>query len=254
MIQTYDNGIQYISMRQTYQSSSNSFISQAFMAKLNAQLQLEWDSIYGQESHWVAPRDMVQKTDGRFYSCGEMGFNVGTMNMYYGWLNAHSPTGSHLWQRFYLPFGNGELERGQLDAIRVHPDGGFVMAGQARAYGPSILKGQHAWLLKVDSMGCLVPGCAVGIKELTPEPVYLKLWPNPAQGEAFVLYKSTQELPAAYLVLTDMLGRERRRAPVPEMEAQYHLQLFDLDAGLYMVQLWSNGRILANEKLLIYSK
>jgi len=254
MISNSHDGVTFISLKEKHLASSNSFTSQAFIAKLNTQLQLEWDSIYGQESHWVAPRDMVQKPDGRLFSCGEIGISSGTLNLYYGWLNAHTPTGGHIWQRFYLPFGNGELEQGQLDAIRAHPDGGFVMAGQARAYGPSIVKAQHAWLLKVDSLGCLVPGCAVGIKELTPEPVYLKVWPNPAQGEAFVLYKSTQELPEAYLVLTDMLGRERRRAPVPEMEAQYHLQLFDLDAGLYMVQLWSNGRILANEKLLIYSK
>lgn len=246
-----DYGLTFISLREKYQASSNSYTGRAFTAKLNNQLQLEWDSIYGQESHWVAPRDMVQKPDGRLFSCGEIGISSGTLNLYYGWLNAHTPTGGHLWQRFYLPFGDGELEQGQLDAIRAHPDGGFVMAGQARAYGPSIAKGQHAWLLKVDSLGCLVPGCAVGIKELTPEPVYLKVWPNPAQGEAFVLYKSAQELPEAYLVLTDMLGRERRRAPAPETDAQYHLRLHDLEAGLYVVQLWHQGRLLAKEKLMV---
>jgi hypothetical protein len=251
LILTNDYGLTFISLKEKYQTSSNSFTSQAFMAKLNAQLQLEWDTIYGQESHWVAPRDMVRKADGRLYSCGEIGISSGTLNLYYGWLNAHNPTGGHLWQRFYLPFGNGELEQGQLDAIRAHPDGGFVIAGQARAYGPSIAKGQHAWLLKVDSVGCLVPGCAVGIKELTPEPVYLKVWPNPAQGEAFVLYKSAMELPEAYLVLTDMLGRELRRALVPQTDAQYHLRLYGLKAGLYMVQLWNHGRMLAYEKLLI---
>lgn len=254
MILNTDNGVNFISLKETYQASSNSYTGQAFTAKLNTQLQLEWDSIYGQESHWVAPRDMVQKPDGRLFSCGEIGISSGTLNLYYGWLNAHNPTGGHLWQRFYLPFGDGELEQGQLDAIRAHPDGGFVMAGQARAYGPSIVKGQHAWLLKVDSMGCLVPGCAVGIKELTPEPVYLKVWPNPAQGEAFVLYKSTKELPEAYLVLTDMLGRERRRAPVPETAAQYHLRLHDLEAGLYVVQLWHQGRLLAREKLVVENR
>jgi hypothetical protein len=251
MIQTSDGGIQFVSTRQVFQQSTNSTVIQAFMAKINSQFQPAWDSSFGQTSHWVLLRDMVRKADGRLYSCGEMGIVNGITPFYYGWLNAHSPTGGHLWQRFYLPFGDGEQEEGQLDAIRAHPDGGFVMAGQARAYGPSIVKGQHAWLLKVDSLGCLVPGCAVGIKELTPEAVYLKVWPNPAQGEAFVLYKSAKELPETYLVLSDMLGRERRRAPVPETDAQYHLRLHDLEAGLYVVQLWHQGRLLAREKLII---
>jgi hypothetical protein len=48
-----------------------------------------------------------------------------------------------------------------------------------------------------------------------------------------------------------MLGRERRRAPVPEADAQYHLRLHDLEAGLYVVQLWHQGRLLAREKLVV---
>lgn len=251
MTLTPDGGVQFITVAQIWYFSHGTQGARGYLAKLNAQLQLEWDTLYGQESQWVGNRDLVRKADGRLYSCGEMGIVNGVTPFHYGWLNAHSPTGGHLWQRFYLPFGDGEREEGQLDAIRAHPDGGFVMAGQARAFGPSIAKGQHAWLLKVDSLGCLVPGCAVGIKELTPEAVYLKVWPNPAQGEAFVLYKSEKELPGAVLVLTDMLGRERRRAPVPETDAQYHLRLHDLEAGLYVVQLWHQGRLVAREKLVV---
>ncbi|MFN3530528.1 MAG: hypothetical protein ACK417_11455 [Bacteroidia bacterium] len=70
------------------------------MAKLNSQFQLVWDSSFGQTSHWVLLRDMVRKADGRLYSCGEMGIVNGTTPFYYGWLNAHSSTGGHLWQRF----------------------------------------------------------------------------------------------------------------------------------------------------------
>ena len=51
---------------------------------------------------------------------------------------------------------------GQLRDVLPTPDGGFIAVGAA--YGVSHngqSYGQDAWVIKVDSMGCLEPGCDV---------------------------------------------------------------------------------------------
>ena len=48
---------------------------------------------------------------------------------------------------------------------------------------------QQAWLLKVDSEGCLVPNCHVSTQELPQNSLQFSLYPNPASDFLNILFK-----------------------------------------------------------------
>ncbi len=49
--------------------------------------------------------------------------------------------------------------------------------------GSGNLTGQDAWVVKVDSLGCEIANCNVGINEFDDEETVLKISPNPASNE-----------------------------------------------------------------------
>ncbi|MBS1937332.1 MAG: hypothetical protein JSS84_05920, partial [Bacteroidetes bacterium] len=95
--------------------------------------------------------------------------------------------GDSLWMRNYA-YHDNVIDQGTGRFWDVLPtaDGGCIAAGVAyNPFGGPYPPGysQDAWVVKVDSMGCIVPGCdGVGITEqVTNLAGALKLWPNPVQ-------------------------------------------------------------------------
>lgn len=71
-----------------------------------------------------------------------------------GWLLAINLNGDSLYQRLYNPVS---IWPEQIYGINKTNDG-FIMSGYGFTKIDSI-NTQDAWLLKVDSFGCLTPGC-----------------------------------------------------------------------------------------------
>ena len=98
--------------------------------------------------------------------------------------------GDSLWMRYYQ-YGDSLITggAGQLRDVLPTPDGGFIAVGAA--YGVSQngqSYGQDVWVIKVDSMGCLEPGCHLitGMEtQITNLQGALTVSPNPVRsGEA----------------------------------------------------------------------
>jgi hypothetical protein len=98
-----------------------------------------------------------------------------------GWILKTDSQGNELWQHEYNKNDNTDL----FYSILATSDGGFLLSGQCSF--PQTTK-QDAWLLKVDSCGCAVPGCLSGCVVGTGEeeeqlPIsneQFTIWPNPA--------------------------------------------------------------------------
>jgi energy-coupling factor transporter ATP-binding protein EcfA2 len=136
-------------------------------------------------------------------------------------------------------------------------DGGFIAAGSAynpagEPYPPGY--SQDTWVVKVDSMGCIVPGCGgVGVQEVvTNLSNGLTVYPNPAHGSATVQVRLPQSIrgsTALRLVLVNAQGQV-----VSEQDAQQGDNILDLSAlsaGLYYVHLANGTTWLGGTKLLV---
>ncbi len=229
-------------------NGTTNYLYQGSVTKLNSQLQLEWDSIYGIESLSTNLAHVVPDLSGGYVAVGT---HSDSMNPRVGWMTKLNAQGEMLWQRFFLPFPSlQDYQWGYLEHVAVTERGNIVAAGRGENHTSALDHAQYAWIIKTDSMGCLVPGCALSLGELTTAPVYLRVYPNPATDVLNVLLKADQPLPGAVFKLTDMLGRTRHSWKAGPEDIQYQISLTDFEQGMYVLQLWRNGQLLGWEKVI----
>ncbi len=162
-------------------------------------------------------------------------------------------SGSLLWDRSYQT--NTQFDHYFYDSERTL-DGGYIMAGTAF---DTLLVSQDAWLVKVDSFGCLVPGCQVfdGLEEqFTDLTDALTVYPNPvAAGQALMVQV---ELPTGFIVkgplrlaVVSADGRVVAEQPVRNGASSIELSTSGLSSGIYFLHLLDGVRWLSGAKVMV---
>jgi hypothetical protein len=192
----------------------------------------------------------------------ESGFVVSGHNVLKGrssFLKKLTFDGDTLWTRHYIPSGWTEdrLSWSIVEVVQPTPYNTFVMAGKFFDRDSFV---RRAWILHVDSVGCLVPGCdrTVDIDDpaaASPASLF-KIAPNPASGHFYIL--QTREAPtheAFRISLYDMQGRLHNSGMIsPIAGGQYIFPLDELPPGLYAVKIENpKSRYIQTEKLIIGS-
>ncbi len=174
----------------------------------------------------------------------------------YGTLLRTTSTGDSLWMRHYQYsdslVSNG---RGVFRDVVPTPDGGFIAVGSA--YSVSGIYTQDVWVVKVDSMGCLEPGCHLitGMEtQITNLVGALKVWPNPVAAGSPVQVEV--QLPEGFvmqgqlrLTVTDAVGRllneQQLRGPAGQLTTD------NWQPGVHHLHLHDNTRWIAGAKLVV---
>ncbi|MBV6405340.1 MAG: hypothetical protein GFGODING_02108 [Flavobacteriales bacterium] len=167
--------------------------------------------------------------------------------------------GDSIWSRGYVVYtwvGGSENMPYDIDPTS---DGGFVVCGETEQGTNDPTPGlQTMFLIKTDSLGCVVPGChLVGVQEYAMElQEHLKLWPNPATDHL----RLELELPAGIApqgavqaVLLDATGREVLRERVRQNGnlLSHALTLTPFPPGLYHLHLADEKRWLAGGRVVV---
>lgn len=107
-----------------------------------------------------------------------------------GMLAKVSNEGDSLWMREYTIVDYAPVDH-FIRAMEKTDDGGYVMYGHTKFHNTLDVRtgdsGAEAWILKVDTHGCLVPGCH--IKTSTSENELLlnvKVYPNPVSNQLYI--------------------------------------------------------------------
>lgn len=213
-----------------------------------------WDREYGPEAPNTLLFAAKERPNGDLIACGVSYASGGQQ----GLLLRTTSTGDSLWMRSYY-YQDTLITTGQGRFYDVLPttDGGFIAAGSAynpagAPYPPGY--SQDTWVVKVDSMGCIVPGCdGVGVQEVvTNLGNALSVYPNPAHGSATVQVQLPQSVrggAALRLVLVNAQGQvvgEQGAA-----DGDNVLDLSGIGAGLYYVHLASGTTWLGGTKLVV---
>ncbi len=182
-----------------------------------------------------------------------------------GLLLRTTANGDSLWMRNYA-YHDSVIDQGQGRFWDVLPteDGGCIAAGVAyNPFGGPYPPGysQDAWVVKVDSMGCIVPGCdGVGITEqVTNLGDALRLWPNPVSGQLHVglslpgNFKTTGPLTLSVTTLDGRLVLRQQLPPLLGRGAggEGILDVSALAAGTYALHLSDGTRWLAGSKFVV---
>ena len=135
-----------------------------------------------------------------------------------------------------------------FNSIALTSDGGFIMSGQN--YDEGIRK-QSIWVVKVDSLGCLVSGCnPVGLKEVESSPKHLIVYPNPSSELVTVMYSSRN---ANSIIISDNMGKTIFTQELRNSKNEILLDISNYSSGLYRVSILNkSGEILMSKKLVKY--
>ena len=167
---------------------------------------------------------------------------------YYVVLGALTKTdaeGNLIWQRKY--YTRHDIDN-YFFCMTPTSDAGFLMGGFAYRDGNNR---QDAWAVKVDSLGCLEPGCAGSVA--APEPgatIGLAIRPNPT---ADWLTVASPEAILLGLRLTDLTGRVVEDVQFFRQHGlrEYHLSLAALPPGAYVLSVrtekgWVSEKVVKN--------
>ncbi len=155
--------------------------TQGWLMKINPSGQMIWETITGSERDDYYYR-VVELKDSTIIVVGHQISERVSVNDVDAWLLKFDKNGKKLWERIYNNYSvlRHKHPSDLIYSMQITEDNGFIMVGWS--YNPDLLNPtQDVWLLKVDSFGCLVPGCqGVGIdgKRISTEEVII--FPNPA--------------------------------------------------------------------------
>jgi hypothetical protein len=163
----------------------------AMVFKLDANRNIEWQTpLRGtRPSQSTKLVEMVESIDGSGYVVtGQLIDSVSGPEIKFGtWMAKVSPGGDSLWAR-YFTWHEGEFIGPEPWTMAATPDGGYIVAGI------TVQKGIPApgWVLKVDSFGCLVPGCHLPNPtfEAGKPGIHISIYPNPASDFLNFYYRS----------------------------------------------------------------
>ena len=183
-----------------------------------------------------------------------------TINYIKGVLLRTAANGDSLWMRTYFYYdslindGAGEFK----DVVPTN-DGGFIACGVALGcyFGdcPPDLE-QDAWVVRVDSMGCIIPGCDDFSMAITEQVTNLwdalSVYPNPASGNTTVKVTLPNGSPYARELRLRLVSAQGQEVLVQKAaQGENALDVGKLAGGLYYLHITSGSRWLSGTKLMV---
>ncbi len=205
--------------------------------------------------------DGFVQPDNSIIACGTMRTSE-TLDK--GMIFKFDPDGEVIWSRLYSYYdgpwpGNDQV----FNDVEPTSDGGFILTGGVtRFIDSTYTHPEKLWLVKLDSLGCLVPGCQLiddtGINDIALNlNQYFSIWPNPVMGtgQVEVSFDPPQGFTATgtlRLVLLDALGRKVHDGPWPSHgNTRAAISLQDLSSGIYHIHLTDEHTWLAGGKVVV---
>ena len=191
------------------------------------------DSVSYENHNNSVPIRIIATKDSNFMAIGyERNKDIDPQ---YGMLMKVSQDMKILWKRLYrMSPPESKIHDIFLDAITM-PDSGFVLCGIA--YGPlADSTYQNGWVIRVDSLGCLEPGCDTIISTASPisdEVAGITVFPNPTSDEITV---QTEQIILGYR-LVDLSGRVVQDLQFTRQAGvrQFVVPLREQAAGVYLL-------------------
>jgi len=173
--------------------------------------------------------DFYELDNGDIVFCGDKMDSASTYQ--FGYIAKMDSMGHILWWNTYHQYtGNDNY----LTCVRPAPDGGFVACGSAFSLpnGTS----QDAWIIKTDSMGCVIANCTVGVEDIPKAPEGIIVYPNPATDRVTFEFSHTGK---AKIELIDGIGKTviTRVADAAKMS----IDISGLHAGIYLYRISAEG-------------
>lgn len=155
-----------------------------------------------------------------------------------------SAEGDSLWHRFYTDPTKTETIQHQINDMQVLDNGDILMCGESG--GP-----QEGWLLRVDSMGCLIPNCHTAVEKIRPDhTAEIMVAPNPVRDQLIVHIAVERRHKEGEFQLINMQGQVVREWDNSMQEITHMIDVDDLPPGQYQLLYSFQGKVLTSHPVV----
>jgi hypothetical protein len=169
--------------------------------------------------------NVKQLHNGDYLAIGEELYDYPTSHIAYrGWAAKLDKKGNLLWERNYEIDTNRDCE---FTDAQERADGSIILTGDGVNTALPVWHYKDVWLLSIDSNGCEMPGCALGVPVVQTMGDELKVYPNPIK-DAFTIESAA----AGQVEIYDAAGRRVVAYKVQQGINQYRFQ--DVSSGVYI--------------------
>jgi Secretion system C-terminal sorting domain len=232
--------------------SLSALISHNYIYKLDADHQFVWGREFrGSQRggpHFV---DILQANDGGGYvAYGTVRENVSDgVDRDGTWIVKVSNQGDSLWARYYTIF-DGFYGRPDPEDFKATPDGGYIVCGRVPGGSENF-----GWIMKLDSFGCLVPGCNANdgpnsTNEEAPS-LHLTIYPNPTTDFLNIFVNAPIPASRASFRIINSEGSLVKAFKTDNFNSTYIIPVRDWAAGGYYLQYMEQGEVRATNKFIV---
>lgn len=233
LLQTQDGGIIYAAQKKHSQSFSDVYYTTTIV-KMNGNFTKQWSFEGGIKGNFTGLVDIEELSDATYIACGNYSNKE-------AWIVKLGTQGNLIWERKYMGLWDTFPTWNMLTDIDVLPDGGLIAVGQCqRIVNPNQLLPQVGWFLKLDSNGCELENCVVGIDPLLSEGGFngeIDVYPNPFT-EDLVIELQKEGIKEAAFTITTLMGQVVYHKE--EINLVGNCKLLDLSylpSGIYFVSV-----------------
>ncbi len=203
-----------------------------------------WDKQYDTIRAGNYPNMVKILPDGNIVVVGNEGYYNGINYFYTSWILKLKPNGDSIYFRRYHKYDDQYTQENITWDFCITEEKSIVSCGWTYKQNEE----QRLWLVKMDSLGCLQPGCdpTAGIEE----PHYLKpgqlnIFPNPATTQTTITYIQLNK--ESQLQIYNMLRQKVYEEKLSKGSSQTTINTAGFKPGLYKVVAGeSSGSLIIN--------
>lgn len=256
MVNTSDGGLVVASnkgIEHVLSPSLSAYLSHNYIYKLDADHQFVWGREFRGSQLAIGKEfaKIIQANDGGGYvAYGTVRENTSDgVDRDGTWIVKVSNQGDSLWARYYTIF-DGFYGRPDPEDFKATPDGGYIVCGRVPEGSQNF-----GWIMKLDSFGCLIPGCNANdgpnaTNEEAPS-LDLTIYPNPTTDFLNFFVNAPVPVNRVTFRIINSEGSLVKEFKTDNLNSTFILPVRDWAAGLYYLQYVENEEIRATNKFIV---
>lgn len=214
---------------------------------------------YPKNKRYLEVSDILTAQNGDIVACGAVFFYSDTISPV-GTIMRFSPSGEIKWMKHYI-INKPKHDFFEFFQIIEEDNEDLVAVGGLEDGADPVFHNQtKVWLLRVDSMGCITPGCDADTLIFTPTrdidgttelaQVFFTVYPNPVIDLVNITFLTSEKTTDTYLTLRDINGKSLVHNKINNRSQNHQINMTGFPAGIYLLSYEKSGKILQSEKIV----